>query len=213
MLGLAILFGVIVGFALGLTGGGGGIFPVMKRVNKEGPKVLGENHTHEMLSLDQLKDAVENGVVVDLRSSADFAKGHVPGTINIPTGMLSPWAGWLIDYDKTTYLIGDPGELEEAARVLHAIGCDKIGGGFDASAVTGSGQATHHFLGRLGDTAEQIPRNTKLVTQCRSGARAAIEASVLQSLGHKDVVNLTGGYVAWKSAGLPSVKSESEVFA
>ena len=39
----------------------------------------------------------------------------------------------------------------------------------------------------------------KLVVQCRSGARSAIGASVLQAAGFKNVVNLTGGYVAWKS--------------
>ncbi|MDM4015233.1 MBL fold metallo-hydrolase [Roseiconus lacunae] len=228
-------------------------FAVMKRVNKEGPKILGENHSHEMLPLGQLDEAVHSGVVVDLRPSADFARGHVPGSINIPTSMLSPWAGWLIDYDKTTYLICHPGELEEAARVLHAIGCDNIGGGFDASAIAGGGSATetyktrppedlasaiknkdvhlidvrsreewdqghiehasHHFLGRLANTAHQIPRDSKVVTQCQSGARSAIAASLLQSQGYKNVTNLTGGYGAWESAGLPSVKPASEAVA
>ncbi len=228
-------------------------FAVMKRVNKEGPKILGANHSHAMLSLEQLEDAIDNGVVVDLRPSAEFAKGHVPGSINIPTKMLSPWAGWLVDYDKSVYLICQPEELEEAARVLHAIGCDHIAGGFDASAITGSGkadevyataapeelsdaidkqdvylidvrsqeewdeghieQAAHHFLGRLPNTAQQIPGDAKVVTQCRSGARSAIAASVLQSLGHKDVVNMSGGYTAWKSNGLPSVKGKENAIA
>ncbi|MCC9656278.1 MBL fold metallo-hydrolase [Rhodopirellula halodulae] len=223
-------------------------FAVMKRVNKEGPKILGADHHHEMLSLDRLDDSLENGVVVDLRSSDAFANEHVPGSINIPIEMLSPWAGWLVDYDKPVSLICKPEELEEAARVLHAIGCDHIAGGFDASAILGSGratesyetatpedladairggevtlidvrsqeewdeghieQATHHFLGRLPDTLGQIPRETKVVTQCRSGARAAIAASVLQSKGYKDVANLTGGYMAWKQAELPTVHQQ-----
>jgi hydroxyacylglutathione hydrolase len=205
------------------------------------------------LPLERLRDAIEKGVLVDLRPPAEFAKGHVPGSINIPTKMLSPWAGWLVDYDKSVYLICQSQELEEAARVLHAIGCDNIGGGFDASAITGSGkadeaytagtpedlvdaikkqdvylidvrsqeewdeghieQATHHFLGRLPNTAHQIPADAKVVTQCRSGARSAIAASVLQSLGHKNVVNLSGGYTAWKSSGLPSVKAKENATA
>lgn len=228
-------------------------FAVMKRVNKVGPEILGADHSHPMLLLDQLDSAIENGTVLDLRSSAEFAQGHVPGSINIPAKMLSPWAGWLVDYDKPTYLICQPGELEQAARILHAIGCDNIAGGFDASAVTGSGmatevyatgapeeladaieqqnvhlidvraqeewdeghieQASHHFLGRLRDTAHEIPEDARVITQCRSGARSAIAASILQSLGHKDVVNLAGGYMAWKSAGLSSVRRREKAVA
>ena len=42
-----------------------------------------------------------------------------------------------------------------------------------------------------------------IVTQCQSGARSAIAASVLLRAGRLDVFNLSGGYVAWRDAGLP----------
>ena len=67
-------------------------------------------------------------------------------------------------------------------------------------------QASHRFLGRLPMIVDQLPGDKKIVVQCRSGARSAIGVSVLQAAGIKDVVNLTGGYMAWKSTGLPSVK-------
>ncbi|MCA9040354.1 MAG: MBL fold metallo-hydrolase [Planctomycetaceae bacterium] len=228
-------------------------FAVMKRVNKEGPMILGEGHHHEILNGEKLDAAIRDGVVVDLRPAIEFAEGHVPGSINIPLNMLAAWAGWLVDYDKPTYLIYQPGDLEEAARVLHKIGCDDIKGGFDASAITGSGkasetygagtpeelsqaiqsgdlylidvrsndewnaghieQASHHFLGRLYDTVNSIPSDAKVVPQCRSGARSAIAASVLQATGHKDVVNLTGGYTAWAKANLPIVKDQTPATA
>ncbi|EMI40957.1 MBL fold metallo-hydrolase [Rhodopirellula sp. SWK7] len=105
-------------------------FAVMKRVNKEGPVVLGANHHHDMLDVSQLDGALESGTVVDLRPSSQFADEHVPGTINIPLNMLAGWAGWLVDYDRPTYLICEPGQLEEAARVLHKIGVEEIAGGF-----------------------------------------------------------------------------------
>ncbi len=224
-------------------------FAVMKRVNKEGPRVLGEGHRHQMLDAAGLADAVNQGTVVDLRPSAEFAKGHVPGTINIPLSMLAGWAGWLVDYDKPTYLICEPNQLEEAARVLHKIGVEQIVGGFPVGELQSSGlasevyatgspadlassieagqvklidvrsqeewneghieQAEHHFLGRLPGQVDQIPADRKVVTQCRSGARSAIAASVLQAAGIKNVVNLSGGYVAWKSEGLPSVKPQA----
>lgn len=221
-------------------------FAVMKRVNKTGPKVLGEGHHHSMLDVAKLSEAIETGTVVDLTPSPEFAEGHVPGSINIPIGMLAAWAGWLVDYDRPTYLICHPEQLEEAARVLHKIGVEEIVGGFDAREVRASGlaaevystgtpadlshaiesgdvqlvdvrsqdewneghieQASHHFLGRLPKTIEQIPSDKKIIVQCRSGARSAIGVSVLQASGFKNVTDLTGGYMAWKSDGLASVK-------
>jgi hydroxyacylglutathione hydrolase len=223
-------------------------FAVMKRVNKEGPRILGAGHHHSMLDVAGIENAVKSGTVVDLTPSSEYAKAHVPGTINIPLGMLAVWAGWLVDYDRPTYLICEPGQLEEAARLLHKIGVEDIAGAFDASEVRSSGlatevystgtpqdlshsieagevklldvrsndewkeghiaQAEHRFLGRLPKYLGQLPSDEKFVVQCRSGARSAIAASVLQAAGFKNVVNLTGGYVSWKSAGLPSVKSQ-----
>ncbi len=103
-------------------------FAVMKRVNKEGPRILGAGHHHKMLDVAGLADAVDAGTVVDLTPSPEYARGHVPGTINIPLSMLAAWAGWLVDYDRPTYLICEPNQLEEAARILHKIGVEEIVG-------------------------------------------------------------------------------------
>lgn len=228
-------------------------FAVMKRVNKEGPPILGAGHHHEMLDQADLPQALKSGTVIDLTASSEFARGHVPGTINIPLGMLSAWAGWLVDYDRPTYLICEPDQLEEAARLLHKIGVEEIKGGFDAGEVRQTGladevyetgapadlaasieardvklvdvrsneewneghieQADHHFLGRLPKTLDELPRDAKLVVHCLSGARSAIGVSVLQAAGFKNVVNLTGGYTAWKADGLPSVKTSGMAIA
>ncbi|MGB7323388.1 MAG: rhodanese-like domain-containing protein [Rubripirellula sp.] len=226
-------------------------FAVMKKVNKEGPRILGAQHHHKMLDVTQLASAAESGTVVDLSPSSKFGSGHVPGTINIPLPMLAAWAGWLVDYDRPTYLICDPDQLEETARVLHKIGVEQIVGGFDtrdvqshglATEVYASGtpadlshsiesggvklldvrsdeewkeghveQAEHCFLGRLTKCFDGLSPDDKVVVQCRSGARSAIAASVLQAAGFKKVVDLAGGYMAWKDAGLPSVKSQSAI--
>ncbi|MCA9038385.1 MAG: MBL fold metallo-hydrolase [Planctomycetaceae bacterium] len=221
-------------------------FAVMKRVNKEGPIVLGAGHHHKMLDVNRLDDAIKAGTVIDLTPSSEFAKGHVAGTINIPIGMLSAWAGWLVDYDRPTYLICESNQLEEAARLLHKIGVEQIAGGFDINGVKASGKATqayasgtpaelssaieagtvnlidvrsndewnaghirqanHRFLGRLPQHLDEIPRNEKLVVHCQSGARSSIAVSVLQAAGFTDLVNMTGGYLAWQAAGLTRSK-------
>lgn len=219
-------------------------FAVMKRVNKVGPRILGAGHRHRFLPISQLSTAIASGTVVDLRPAVEFAKGHLPGAINIPAGMLAAWAGWLVDYDRPTYVICSQDQLEEAARVLHKIGVEEIAGGFDSDLVVASGQATetynsvnpadlaesiqsgavtlvdvrsdvewqaghieqalHHFLGRLPKTLHQLPVDQKIIVHCLSGARSAIAVSVLQAAGYKNVVNMAGGYTAWKEARLPS---------
>jgi hypothetical protein len=73
---------------------------------------------------------------VDLRTAADFAGGHAPGSINIPLNRsFTAWAGWLLPYDKDFYLIVDESTtaaVDAAVRDLALIGLDRIGGYFAA---------------------------------------------------------------------------------
>ncbi|MEO8271569.1 MAG: MBL fold metallo-hydrolase, partial [Aureliella sp.] len=80
-------------------------FAVMKRVNKEGPALIGDSGLPGPQPIDKLKSVLESATVIDLSASDQFAKGHVPRTLNIPTAMLAGWAGWVVDYSKPVYLI------------------------------------------------------------------------------------------------------------
>ena len=53
-------------------------------------------------------------------------------------------------------------------------------------------------------TAELDPKRLQVV-HCRSGYRSSIATSLLRRAGFRDVANLTGGFDAWKTAGLPYV--------
>lgn len=123
-------------------------FAVMKRVNKEGPAVIGDKGLPESQPVDDLSSALNSSTVIDLSPSDQFANGHVPRTLNIPTGMLAGWAGWVVDYSKPAYLIADPGQLPEATRVLRKIGLDDVRGYFDVSRIREAGLATERFLRR-----------------------------------------------------------------
>ena len=46
-------------------------------------------------------------------------------------------------------------------------------------------------------------RDCTIVMQCQSGGRSALATATMQELGYKNVVNLAGGFGAWKAAGLP----------
>ena len=58
-------------------------------------------------------------------------------------------------------------------------------------------------VGYLLERRDELPQDRPLVLQCRSGARSAIAASVLQAAGMTNVVNLVGGYAEWVLRGLP----------
>ncbi|HSH04583.1 MAG TPA: MBL fold metallo-hydrolase [Anaerolineae bacterium] len=115
-------------------------FAVMKRVNKEGPMVLGEAGLPMQLAPTAMSEILSAGhLVIDTRSADEFAAAHVPGTINVPPNYLAHWAGWFIDYDKPVYLISSEGLLAEMVRVLRKIGVDRFGGYWLAAAVAEAG--------------------------------------------------------------------------
>jgi hydroxyacylglutathione hydrolase len=67
--------------------------------------------------------------------------------------------------------------------------------------------AVHIMLGYLAERAGEIVDGGKpVVVQCRSGARSAIGASILQAKGAAEVSNLAGGIREWAKAGLPIEK-------
>lgn len=65
-------------------------------------------------------------------------------------------------------------------------------------------RATHVPLPTIQDNLRRIPRETTVLTVCRSGARSARAATLLASQGY-DVRNVAGGMSAWSQAGLPVV--------
>jgi rhodanese-related sulfurtransferase len=56
----------------------------------------------------------------------------------------------------------------------------------------------HPVLAALAESAPAELADTEIVLYCRSGARSALAAQSLQSLGFKRVFSLAGGYDAWR---------------
>ena len=113
-------------------------FAQMKRINREGPRLLGGLPHPPHLPADALEPLVRQGaLVVDTRRVSQYALGHVPGTINIPlNASFTTWAGWLLPYDRDIHLIvSDPAEGEIAARDLAMIGLDRVAGTFGDHAI------------------------------------------------------------------------------
>ena len=111
-------------------------FAHMKRMNRDGPAVLDRLPEPEPVEPEALADVLRSGaVVVDLRSRADFAEGHLPGTLNLPWGPdFTTWAGWLLPYDAPIHFVAyEAGQARGAARDLAMIGIDRSAGYADES--------------------------------------------------------------------------------
>lgn len=234
-------------------------FAVMKRVNKEGPAVLSGIPHIPKLDVKKLAAlAAEETWIVDTRTAAEFALGHVPGTVGIPLNKsFNTYAGWVLPYDRPIYLIVDENDLEEAVLDLLRVGLDNIRGFFTPQtlknwpAVTGKPlekmelrhvdemrdavqnrqslvldvRAQHEYaaghlpgamnipLTRLLADLERLPRDIDLLVNCQTGGRSFVAATLLMAHGYDRVMNLEGGYVAWRQARLPIQKGAPQTKA
>lgn len=105
-------------------------FAMMKYLNKVKRPLLIEVPKHPKLSKDQFLSAYNKGIkVIDTRNKVDFARGYLPGSINIQgNNSFSTWAGWLLDYQEQFILIADDDKMEDLTRKLMRIGLDNIYG-------------------------------------------------------------------------------------
>ncbi|WP_199617758.1 rhodanese-like domain-containing protein [Paenibacillus alkalitolerans] len=58
--------------------------------------------------------------------------------------------------------------------------------------------AKHVVLGELPERYGEIPREGEVVLVCRSGNRSGKAYGFLESLGYSNIVNMTGGMLAWE---------------
>ncbi len=113
-------------------------FGRMKQVNRAGAPVLGPLAPVQSLNSAAFKRHLTAGaVIIDTRLSAEFAAGHVPGTINIPMSKsFTSYAGSVVPYDQEICVVlTDPAIGEAVARNLRSIGFDRIGGIIEATVV------------------------------------------------------------------------------
>ncbi len=70
--------------------------------------------------------------ILDVRDPAEFAIGHLAGSINIGLGgQYATWAGTILDRTKPIVIIAEPGREQEAAVRLGRIGFDHVTGYVD----------------------------------------------------------------------------------
>lgn len=116
-------------------------FGEMKRINRDGPRILGGSRRPQRIAAARLGELLAQGaLLVDTRPAADYAAAHIPGTINIPLNRsFTTWAGWLVPYTHDFHLLIDHARLDtldQAVRDLAMIGLDRVGGYIDCDEET-----------------------------------------------------------------------------
>ena len=180
-------------------------FAEMKRINRDGPRILGAIPRPRPMRPAELPALVDRGaVVVDTRSADAFAAGHVPGTINLPLNKsFTTWAGWFLPYDADFYLLTTDGgrTLDEAVRDLAMIGLDRVAGWFSTDAV-----AAWATGGRSLETIRQM-RPAELAAELANGEAAVLDVRTADEweAGHMpDVPNIPLGQLPGRMSEVPA---------
>lgn len=124
-------------------------FAEMKKLNKEGPSILGEGKVKVLKTSEELKKlaAEEQVFVLDARPAKVAEKGLLKGSINIPFNKsFTNWAGWLVKYDEKIVVIADGGEQDEVRKTLQSIGLDAIIAFADPALLEGEELVTYETL-------------------------------------------------------------------
>ena len=67
--------------------------------------------------------------ILDVRDPAEYAKGHLAGSVNVGLGgQYATWAGTVLDRAKPIVIVSEPGREREAAVRLGRIGFDHVTG-------------------------------------------------------------------------------------
>lgn len=112
-----------------------GYFGFNAGLNKAARELL-DTEPPRAMSLDEVLAAQAGGaVVVDTRDSADFAAGHLAGSINVGMdGRYAEYVGTVVPPRTPIVLVTDPGAEEEAKLRLARIGFDEVVGALDGGA-------------------------------------------------------------------------------
>lgn len=114
-------------------------FPKSAERNLAGPASFDDMPKPREFSSDEIANF--DGVVLDVRSAAEFGAGHIPNSINIGlSGKFATWAGTFIPIGTPLAVVAENEEqIEEAFMRLARVGIETVQGFILASNYTGAG--------------------------------------------------------------------------
>ncbi len=128
------------------------------------------------------------------------------GVENVAGYLADGVTGWIKNGFELEYIpqvtVQDFVELQEKERDRIAVLDVREPGELSGGAIERSARIP---LGELQSRTGELDREKLLVVHCKGGYRSSIATSLLRRAGFRDIANLTGGFDAWKAAGLPFV--------
>lgn len=123
--------------------------------NREAHDVLDEDAPPPPMSIDEVLEAQANGaIVIDGRDPAEFAAGHVIGSLNVGmAGRFAEYCGAMVDPHVDVVLVTDPGGETLAKNRLARIGFDRVIGSLSDPFVAMAGQPSAVARGSRIDVA------------------------------------------------------------
>jgi hydroxyacylglutathione hydrolase len=117
-------------------------FPYDAARNKEDRPLLDESPPPPLALDDVRRLQAAGAMVLDTRDPADFAAGHLAGSVNVGlAGRYAEYAGSVLDPDTDVILVSDPGREPEAKTRLARIGFDRVVGYLDLAALAAAPEA------------------------------------------------------------------------
>ncbi|MCX2181182.1 MBL fold metallo-hydrolase [Streptomyces sp. SKN60] len=109
-------------------------FDRLGEANRRGPGIVAGTPLPALLSVGQVRAVMaDGGHVVDVRPAADYAAGHLPGSLSIPLrGQFATWLGWLLpDTAPLVFVTADGQDLSEIVWQAYKIGYERLAGRLD----------------------------------------------------------------------------------
>ncbi|MFH8620552.1 rhodanese-like domain-containing protein [Streptomyces vietnamensis] len=171
-------------------------FDRLAEANRRGPAVLAATPLLPVLSSGQVGSLLaDGGYVVDVRPAADYAAGHIHGSLSIPLrGQFATWLGWLLpDTAPLAFVAGDDQDLGEIVWQAYKIGYERL-----------AGRLAGGMPGWLADGNPQTA--TPFVTADRAGDRPYLDVrqEAEFTAGHvPGATHIELGSLASRAAGAP----------
>lgn len=136
-------------------------FAEMKRINRDGPAVLGTLPIPARLPAARIETLASSTWLIDLRTAARFAESHIPSSLSVPYGKsFSTWVGSLVPYDVDLVLLAEsnadteapPANVSSAVHDLTMIGLDRVIGYVDVDDALRAWEEAGHAT----DSVEQV---------------------------------------------------------
>jgi rhodanese-related sulfurtransferase len=114
----------------------------LRAVNQAGPRLRRDIPDPPALEADEFQARAGQTLVVDLRSKEEYARGHIPGSLNNTfRNAYAVWLGWLVPADTPLLFVTGDTQIEDVVAESLLVGYERFAGwlrgGVDAWAAAG----------------------------------------------------------------------------